>query len=172
MGGSFQRYLLNSTLHHLLKPLVQKEHYHVDYFLLLTTSAAPPAYRADLPYMNHLQWDPIFGTQIPSKDEIGTRIRNLIQECTNTASHGRCRFTISHEGFATRSHATNGEWKSKHTQLVLWTTTLVGGLGGYRKVTWHTVQSCHDSTRRYTVVARFQYEQAVATEGGCICIIV
>lgn len=81
VGGSFQRFLLNSTLHHLLTPLVQKERYQVDYFLLLTTSAAPPAYRADLPYMNHLKWDPIFGTdEIPSQDKIGERIRSLVKD--------------------------------------------------------------------------------------------
>jgi len=80
VGGSFQRFLLNSTLHHLLRPMVQHEHYQVDYFLLLTTSAAPPAYRADLPYMNHLRWDPVFGEkQIPTQVEIGARIRSLVK---------------------------------------------------------------------------------------------
>ncbi len=81
VGGSFQRFLLNSTLHHVFKPLVEIEHHQVDYFLLLTTSAAPPAYRADLTYMNHLRWDPIFGEQaIPSQEEIDTRIRALVDE--------------------------------------------------------------------------------------------
>lgn len=81
VGGSFQRFILNSTLYHVMTPLVEQEHYQVDYFLLLTTSAAPPAYRADLQYMNHLKWDPIFGRdQLPSQDEIGTRIRSLVEE--------------------------------------------------------------------------------------------
>lgn len=52
----------------------------MDYFLLLTTSAAPPAYRADLPYMNHLKWDPIFGEEkLPSQQEMDTRIRTLVK---------------------------------------------------------------------------------------------
>lgn len=82
VGGSFQRFLLNSTLHHVFKPLVETgENHQVDYFLLLTTSTAPPAYRADLPYMNHLRWDPIFGEQaIPSQEEMDTKIRALVDE--------------------------------------------------------------------------------------------
>ena len=81
VGGSFQRFLLNSTLHHLLSPLVQQEHHQVDYFLLLATNRAPPAYRAELPYMNHLRWDPIFGDEeMLSQDEIGTRIRSLVKD--------------------------------------------------------------------------------------------
>lgn len=80
VGGSFSRYLLNSTLHHVLTPLTRDEHYEVDYFVLLTTPQnTPPPYRADLEYMNHVRWDPIFGDTLPSQQEIDDRIHDLVK---------------------------------------------------------------------------------------------
>jgi len=58
VAGSFRRFVFNSSIHRLVKPLSLQGH-EVHYYVSLTTEDQP-AYRASEPYMNHLTWDPIF----------------------------------------------------------------------------------------------------------------
>jgi hypothetical protein len=58
VAGSFRRYFFQSSVDHLIKPLVKQGHW-VDYYVSLTTEDAP-AYRANLGYMSRLHFDPIF----------------------------------------------------------------------------------------------------------------
>jgi hypothetical protein len=59
VAGSLGRFIFQSSIQHLIQPLVRQGH-HVDYFLTLGTEHAT-AYRAAFPYMSHLVQDPIFG---------------------------------------------------------------------------------------------------------------
>jgi hypothetical protein len=49
------RYQMNSTLQHLIRPLIAQGH-QVDYFLSISMTSMP-AYRSTLGYMNHLAQD-------------------------------------------------------------------------------------------------------------------
>lgn len=58
--GTTNRYLLNSTVEHVLGPLTHGDKpYKADYFALLTETRSK-AYRQDLEYMNHVVGDPLF----------------------------------------------------------------------------------------------------------------
>ena len=59
--GTTNRFLLNSTVEHVLRPLTShgEKQYRVDYFALLTETVGQ-AYRQDLEYMNHVVGDPLF----------------------------------------------------------------------------------------------------------------
>lgn len=64
-------------MEHLVPPL-RKQGYSVDYYLSLTTEAAP-AFRAGLGYMEHVRWDPAFGPYSetnPSHHSIGHVVMN------------------------------------------------------------------------------------------------
>ena len=57
--GTTGRFLLNSTIEHVLRPLAQIGLHDVDYYALLTETQGR-AYRQDLEYMNHIVGDPLF----------------------------------------------------------------------------------------------------------------
>ena len=59
VAGGATRFMFNSTVEHLLKPLVQQQGYQVDYYAVLTVQKAQ-AYRQDSSYMDHITYDPIF----------------------------------------------------------------------------------------------------------------
>ena len=63
--GTTSRFLLNSTVEHVLRPLTHgNKRYKVDYYVLLTETRGQ-AYRHDLEYMNHVVGDPLFhGTSL------------------------------------------------------------------------------------------------------------
>jgi hypothetical protein len=56
--GTLQRYSLNATLEHVIRPLVFQQGHAVDTFVSLTTQSAP-SFRSESQYMAHLTWDPL-----------------------------------------------------------------------------------------------------------------
>lgn len=81
IAGTLQRFQLNATIHHLLKPLIAQG-YAAEYYISLTT-AYVKSYRDDKSYMSHVHWDPIFsnGTVLkkrPSDELVSTMIRRQI----------------------------------------------------------------------------------------------
>lgn len=59
VAGSSQRLLFNSTVHHVIKPLLKRRQARtVDYFCIVTLQSGP-AFRQDSGYMGHLSYDPL-----------------------------------------------------------------------------------------------------------------
>jgi hypothetical protein len=65
VAGSAQRWLVNSTIHHVIRPLVIDEHVQVDYFAALTLQSGP-AFRQASGYMQHLIYEPFLTEAVPS----------------------------------------------------------------------------------------------------------
>ena len=63
--GTTSRFLLNSTVNHVLNPLI-KNGFQVDYYALLTTSSSP-AYRQEMQYTSYTVGDPLFRNKDISK---------------------------------------------------------------------------------------------------------
>jgi len=84
VAGSFIRYNLNSTLHHLIRPLVAQGH-QADYYVSLTYQSSP-AYHSEYWYMQHLTVDPVFDDTCGGKtnaSDIVTFLNHVTEECNN-----------------------------------------------------------------------------------------
>jgi len=83
VAGSFIRYSLNSTLHHLIRPLVAEGH-QADYYVSLTYQSSP-AYHSHFWYMQHLALDPVLDGACGGKtveSDISIFLNNMTDECT------------------------------------------------------------------------------------------
>jgi len=97
--GSLQRYNLNSTLHHVIKPLTAQGH-QPDYFVSVARSSLK-AYRGTMKYMNHLSIDPslLLSSKHDDYDDINSteaatrtttiesRIQQLVQNVGGNPRH-------------------------------------------------------------------------------------
>ena len=80
VAGTWARYMFNSSLHHLIRPMLAQGH-DVDYYLYLTTAKAK-AYRSESEYMNHVRSDPVLGEHITTN---GTEFINSTEFSNGTA---------------------------------------------------------------------------------------
>jgi hypothetical protein len=69
VAGTLQRYSLNATLQHVIRPLVFQQGHAVDTFVSLTTQSAPP-FRSESEYMAHLTWDPLLFSAADKNEKI------------------------------------------------------------------------------------------------------
>jgi len=101
VAGSFTRYNLNSTLHHLIRPLVAQGH-QADYYVSLTYQSRP-AYHADSWYMQHLTVDPVFDDTCigeTTESDIRTFLNNMTEECNNKTKEFIANHIRQHGGRA------------------------------------------------------------------------
>jgi len=77
VAGTLQRFMYDSTITHLIKPMTKKKVF-VDYYVSLTT-AKPKNYRSDFAYTDHFQPDPML-VKDPNPDysELEEKIRKRI----------------------------------------------------------------------------------------------
>jgi len=95
VSGGFRRFLLNSSAHGLLAPMVRQGH-RVDYFLALSLHDEK-AWRSD-PYLQRLTWDPVFGGpegDPPCRRSIEEVIRNHVAATGATLRHLVVRWRVS-----------------------------------------------------------------------------
>ncbi|CAK0823387.1 unnamed protein product [Prorocentrum cordatum] len=83
VAGSFIRYSLSSTLHHLIRPLVAEGH-RADYYVSLTYQSSPAYHQKDW-YMQHLALDPGLDGACGGKtleSDISIFLNNVTDDCT------------------------------------------------------------------------------------------
>jgi hypothetical protein len=89
VAGSAQRWLLDSTIRHVLNPLSKDyNNIEVDYFAAVTVTAGP-AFRQSSGYMGHLSYDPLLAP-IFSKtaNQTISNIQNQLQKVVSTSFQG------------------------------------------------------------------------------------
>jgi hypothetical protein len=85
VAGTLQRFMFNSSLLHLIRPMVEQGH-KVDYFLSLTTHQGKP-YRSDVSYMSHIHLDPYFtnGTVLKTTTNSSSNIKSMVERSVKAA---------------------------------------------------------------------------------------
>jgi len=79
VAGTLQRFMFDSMITHLVKPMA-KDKIFVDYYVSLTT-AMPKSYRSEFSYTDHFQPDPAFVNGLsPDYNELEEEIRKRIGE--------------------------------------------------------------------------------------------
>lgn len=90
--GSLQRYHLNSTVHHCIRPLIQQGH-SVDYYLSLTPNLPDRDDDDDAEFMRHLTWDPSlmirssFFSRRPNIKQVQSLIHRELSNAGATVRH-------------------------------------------------------------------------------------
>lgn len=115
IAGTLQRFQLNASIQHLLKPLVAQGH-HVDYFVSLTTAHAK-AYRDDSSYMSHVHWDPVFSNGTILKNRPGDMHVAITVRRSILGNGGKLRNLILRESIDINSD----KLLKKHRKLALQT---------------------------------------------------
>jgi hypothetical protein len=120
--GSFQRFIFQSTLQHVMQPLRTQGH-TIDYYVSLSMYNAP-AYRSELNYMNHLASDPIFDKCIYQEDNVTfhnntflkKRVHELIKEqvMNNGANLQYMTYQDNYAGIDTNERIQDRRNRAKH----------------------------------------------------------